>query len=115
MAKVYSTEQGRLCPDCGQPVSGCRCRQQRSANPAGGDGIVRVQRQTKGRGGKAVTLVTGLQLDRTPLETLARSLKQRLGTGGAVKQFDIEIQGDRRAEVKAELERQGYTVKLSGG
>lgn len=112
MAKVYSTEHGRLCPGCGEPVTDCRCA---GAAPPTGDGIVRVQRQTKGRGGKAVTLVTGLGLPRQELSALAKALKQRLGTGGAVKGFDVEIQGDRRNDVKTELERHGYTVRISGG
>lgn len=114
MARVYSTDVGRLCPDCEQPASACRCHLGASPPPPG-DGVVRVGRQTKGRGGKAVTLITGLSLDRAQLAALTRTLKQRLGSGGAVKQFDIEIQGDRRADVKVELERLGHRVKLSGG
>lgn len=113
MARVYSTDQGRLCPECEQPIAECRCRQ--STERVAGDGIVRLLRQTKGRGGKAVTRITGLALDRDQLTALARSLKQRLGTGGAVKQDEIEIQGDRRAELKVELERLGHTVRISGG
>lgn len=112
MAKVYSTDQGRLCPGCEQPIDACRCGEKTAPK---GDGIVRVQRQTKGRGGKAVTVVTGLELDRSALSQLLKELKRRLGTGGAVKQFDLEIQGDRRTEVAAELEKQGFKVKLSGG
>ncbi|TGD74903.1 translation initiation factor Sui1 [Mangrovimicrobium sediminis] len=111
---VYSSDQGRLCPGCGAPVADCRCREQRAAAPAG-DGIVRLHRETKGRGGKAVTLVRGLPLGETELKALAKTLKRKCGVGGAVKDGCIEIQGEQRELIKAELEKIGYTVKLAGG
>jgi translation initiation factor 1 len=80
-----------------------------------GDGIVRLQRVTKGRGGKAVTVVSGLPLAGTELKALARALKQKCGVGGAVKGDTVEIQGDQRQLLKTELERRGYQVKLAGG
>ncbi len=113
MALVYSTDKGRLCPDCRQPAAQCRCRQ--TGSPPAGDGIARIQRQTGGRGGKTVTVVSGLTLDAAALQALARELKQRCGSGGAVKAFAIEIQGDHRELLKAELERRGFKVKLAGG
>lgn len=113
MSLVYSTDQGRLCPGCEQPLAKCRCKLKPATS--GGDGIVRIQRQTQGRGGKTVTLVTGLALDAEALKALAKTLKQRCGTGGAIKDGNIEIQGDQREILKAELEQQGLTVKLSGG
>lgn len=113
MSLVYSTDKGRLCPDCQQPTAACRCR---TAKPApAGDGIVRIQRQTGGRGGKTVTVITGVPLAEPELKALAKTLKQRCGTGGAVKEGTIEIQGDHRTLLQQELSQRGWTVKLSGG
>lgn len=112
MSLVYSTDKGRICPDCRQPVAQCRCRS--AAAPAGG-GIARIQRQVQGRGGKTVTVISGLALDAPALKALAKALKQRCGSGGAVKDGAIEVQGDHRELLKAELEQRGYRVKLSGG
>ncbi len=110
---VYSTTAGRMCPECGRPVGECVCRK---ASPVvAGDGIVRVGRETKGRKGKGVTVVTGLALDREGLAKLATELKQRCGTGGTVKGSVIEIQGDQRDVIVEELKRRGYVVKRSGG
>ncbi len=80
-----------------------------------GNGIVRVARETKGRRGKGVTVITGLPLPREGLERLARELKQKCGAGGTVKGNTIEIQGDHRDLLMEELKRRGYTVKRSGG
>lgn len=110
---VYSTDGGRLCPQCRRPAADCLCRT-RAAAPAG-DGIVRLHRESKGRGGKAVTVIRGLPLAPQEMKQLARELKQRCGTGGAVKGDTIEIQGDRREALREELERRGYKVKLAGG
>lgn len=82
---------------------------------ARGDGIVRVRRETKGRGGKTVTSVSGIELASDGLRDLAKDLKQRCGTGGAVKEGVIEIQGDHRTTIVAALEARGYEVKLAGG
>ena len=110
---VYSTDGGKLCPQCHRPIADCVCGKDR---PAGvGDGIVRLRRETKGRGGKAVTIVDGVPLAGAELKQLAKALKQRCGVGGSVKSHTIEIQGDQRTLLKAELEARGYTVKLSGG
>jgi translation initiation factor 1 len=110
---VYSTESGRLCPQCHRPVAECVCGKDRPA--ATGDGIVRIRRETKGRGGKAVSIVSGVPLTGSELKTLAKALKQRCGVGGSVKGDEIEIQGDQRETLKAELEKRGYKVKFSGG
>jgi len=80
-----------------------------------GDGIVRVRRETQGRGGKTVTTISGLGLASDALRDLASELKRRCGTGGAVKDWVIEIQGDHREVIVAELEQRGYRVKLAGG
>ena len=110
---VYSTESGRLCPQCHRPVAGCVCGKDRPA--ATGDGIVRLHRETKGRGGKAVTLITGLSLAEKDMRDLAKALKQKCGVGGALKDDHIEIQGDQRPVLKAELEKRGFVVKIAGG
>ena len=78
-------------------------------------GVVRVGRETKGRKGKGVTLITGVPLAAAELDKLAKQLKQKCGAGGAVKNGVIEIQGDHRDMLVAELSKQGYTVKRSGG
>lgn len=110
---VYSTDQGRLCPQCQRPVAGCVCGKDRPA--ATGDGIVRIRRETKGRGGKTVTVIEGVPLPPAELKALAKSLKKRCGVGGSIREDIIEIQGDARDTAKIELERLGYQVKLAGG
>jgi translation initiation factor 1 len=116
---VYSTGQGRLCPECARPMSECRCKRSRPAQTAAtapkGDGVVRVGRETKGRKGKGVTVITGVPLAGDALEELATRLKKRCGSGGTVDAGTIEIQGDHRDTLVAELGRLGYTVKRSGG
>ena len=114
-ALVYSTDQGRLCPGCQRPAGDCRCRQANAEANAGGDGIIRIMRQTSGRKGKGVTLVSGLPGTADQLAGLARQLKQHCGCGGAVKNHCIEIQGDKREQVALFLRKLGYTVKLAGG
>lgn len=109
---VFSTEQGRMCPDCRNPVSACTCRQ--APRPAG-DGVVRVSRETKGRKGKGVTLVTGIPLDEPALKALAKMLKAKCGTGGTVKDGVVEIQGDQREILVPLLQAEGWTVKRAGG
>ena len=110
---VYSTKQGRMCSTCCQPIQRCDCKSRQT--PDHGDGIVRIGRQTKGRKGKGVTLITGLQLEPKKLKALAKKLKQKCGSGGSIKNGVIEIQGDHRQRVKGELIKMGCTVKLAGG
>ena len=109
---MYSTDAGRMCPACRQSVAQCVCKQ--VAVPAG-DGVVRVSRETKGRGGKAVTLVKGVALGSQALAELGKRLKAACGSGGTVKDRVIEIQGDHVDKVVAALEAQGHTVKRAGG
>ena len=110
---VYSTDTGRMCPECRQPVAQCTCRSARP-QPAG-DGVVRVSRETKGRAGKGVTLVKGLPLAMAELTVLGKQLKAACGSGGTVKDGVIEVQGDHVERVIAALVAQGYVVKRSGG
>ena len=111
---VYSSDKGRICRDCGKPVAFCVCRQ--SASPASpGDGVVRVGRETKGRKGKGVTIVSGVPLPPAELKTLARELKQKCGSGGTLKDGIIEVQGDHRDTLVDFLKGRGWTVKRSGG
>lgn len=111
---VYSTEHGRVCPDCSQPVAACRCRKRKAAVPQG-KGVVRVGRQTQGRQGKGVTVITGLPLPEEELKRLAKELKGRCGSGGSLKNGVIEIQGEHRDRLIEELRQRGWDAKRSGG
>ena len=111
---VYSTDRGRLCPGCGREIGACTCRRAAPKAPVA-DGVVRVSRETKGRSGKGVTIVGGLALGEDALATLARELKARCATGGTVRDGVIELQGEHRDTLVAELTRRGYTVKRAGG
>jgi translation initiation factor 1 len=111
---VYSTEGGRMCPGCRHALSACTCKAAPAAAPAG-DGIARVSRQTKGRGGKAVTLVKGLALGGDALAALGKQLRTACGAGGTVKDGVIEVQGDHCDQVMAALEKQGHRAKRAGG
>lgn len=112
---VYSTELGRMCPLCRNPLSACRCSKKNKPSVPKSDGIVRISRETKGRRGKGVTVITGVPLNSVELEKLGRQLKQRCGTGGTVKDGTIEIQGDHRDLLLSELEKLGWVVKKAGG
>jgi len=105
---VYSTDQGRIKSEEANTDKA-------NANQPVGDGIVRLKRETKGRKGKGVVLITGLELADADLKKIAKRLKQVCGTGGSVKGGVIEIQGDDREKLKAELEKQGHIVKIAGG
>lgn len=115
MSLVYSTDSGRLCPQCERPVTACACKHADKIGIANADNMVHLQRQTHGRAGKPVVVITGLALPPEQLKKLAKLLKQSCGSGGTIKDGVIEIQGDHRATLKAELERQGFKVKLTGG
>lgn len=100
---VYSTDQGRISPE------------PEAEEVPEGDGIVRLRRETKGRKGKGVTLVTGLALPQNELKQMAKKLKQQCGVGGSVKEYVIELQGDQRDIIEKWLTKQGYRVKQAGG
>ena len=109
---VYSTEQGRICPGCGNPVNQCTCRKQTSPS---GDGNVQVSRETKGRKGKGVTLIKGLAMDAATLGLMSKKLKTMCGSGGTVKKGIIEIQGDHTESILDYLKKQGMKAKRAGG
>ena len=110
---VYSTQHGAMCPRCDQPVARCTCGA--STSVPRGDGVVRVGRETRGRKGKGVTVVTGVPLEGAELVAFGKELKKKCGTGGTVKDGVIEIQGDQRDRLVAELRMRGWNVKRSGG
>ena len=110
---VYSTGTGTLCPNCRRAVRECVCP--KGAPGAAGPAAVRVARETKGRAGKGVTVITGLPLSLADIEALAAKLKKRCGSGGTVRDGIVEIQGDHRDAIVAELIKLGWPAKKSGG
>ncbi|HEY2676901.1 MAG TPA: translation initiation factor Sui1 [Steroidobacteraceae bacterium] len=110
---VYSTGMGSLCPNCRRPVRECVCP--KGAPGAAKPGAVRVGRETAGRAGKGVTTITGLPLSLRDIDSLAAKLKKRCGSGGTVREGVIEIQGDHRDAIVAELIKLGWEAKRSGG
>ena len=102
-----------MCPQCRRPVAQCRCG--KASAPPAGDGIVRVSRETKGRGGKAVTLVRGVMLDAVALGELGKRLRSACGAGGTVKDGVLEVQGDHVDRLVALLQAEGLKVKRAGG
>lgn len=114
---VYSSESGRVstCPTCGLPYKRCQCSQPPTQPTRKSDGIVRVMRDRKQRGGKTVTVIDGVPGSETELTTLAQQLKKLCGSGGTVKDGVIEIQGDHCEKVMAKLTALGYKVKRAGG
>lgn len=111
---VYSTESGRMCPQCRQPLAQCQCQAATRAAPTG-DGVARVSRETKGRGGKSVTVVRGLALDPMALAVLGKQLRTACGSGGTVKDGVIEVQGDHCERIIDALTSSGHRAKRAGG
>jgi translation initiation factor 1 len=110
---VYSTDAGRMCPACRRPLAACACRAPKAPT---GDGVVRVSREGKGRGGKTVTLVRGLALDAGALAALGKRLRSACGSGGTVKDGVLEVQGDHVERVIELLRAEGIAnVKRAGG
>ena len=110
---VYSTESGRLCPECGQPQNNCRCKTESSPlSNSGSTATIWLER--KGRGGKEVSVIRDLPIGMMELQLLASALKKHCGTGGTVNKDCIEIQGNQREKIRQYLETQGYPAKLAG-
>ena len=122
---IYSTDKGSICPDCSKPIKECICRYAPRHKGLAGvpppaaikrnalsetSGKVRIRHETMGRRNKGVTIIYGLPLSVEQLERLAKKLKSTFGTGGAVKDHTIELQGDQREKVAVELRRLGYSV-----
>ncbi|MBM3250432.1 MAG: stress response translation initiation inhibitor YciH [Candidatus Omnitrophica bacterium] len=107
---IYSTDKGAICPDCSKPAGECICQEiKRNAVPET-KGKVRIRHETAGRKNKGVTIIYGLPLSPVQLENLAKKLKSTFGTGGAVKEYTIELQGDQRERAAFELRRLGFAV-----
>ncbi len=120
---VYSTDGGRMCPNCRRPQPNCACLVDTSrttgTSSAAADGpghaIVRVNLDIKGRGGKSVTVVRGLPLNPQALAELGKRLRTVCGAGGTVKDGVLELQGDHCERVISLLKEVGWTVKRAGG
>ena len=109
---VYSTDTGGKCPGCGWPQRDCKCSSQRAANdPIPNRIVAKLRMEKKGRGGKTMTVVYGLPENEAFLKELCQELKRSCGTGGAVVDGGVEIQGDLRERVRDVLLRKGYVVK----
>ena len=111
---LHGSGQTPVCAVCGQPLGSCVCDLDKPA-VANSQKTARVGRETKGRAGKGVTVVTGLTLAPAELEALATELKKRCGSGGTVREGVIEIQGEHRDTLIAELKRRGIAAKRAGG
>lgn len=109
---VYSTESGRMCPQCRRPLAQCACK---AHKPAPATGAVRVSRETAGRNGKNVTVVRGVPLDDAALAALGKELKAACGSGGTVKEGVIEVQGDHCDRVVEILGKRFPNVRRAGG
>lgn len=109
---VYSTDAGRMCPNCQQPEKQCQCREPEKVSLT--DGVVRLRLDRK-RKGAGVSQIEGLGIAGAELKKLAKELKAKCATGGAIKDGVVEIQGDHRQRLKELLEAKGYQVKLAGG
>ncbi len=114
---VYSTESAKICPSCQKSFSECTCKKKkpRSQTNIKYDGIIRIQREVKGRKGKTVTTVSGFQINANELKNLATQLKRHCGAGGSVKDGVIIIQGDHRNTLITELKNRGFKAKVAGG
>ena len=111
---VYTTGVGERCPNCLRPVAQCVCKKG-TPGKTSSDGTVRVSRETAGRKGKGVTVISGLGLSEADLAALATELKKKCGSGGAVEAGRIEIQGDHRDRLVEELTKRGFKAKRAGG
>jgi translation initiation factor 1 len=111
---VYSTGIGERCPNCLRAAAQCVCKRG-TPGKTQSDGMVRVSRETQGRKGKGVSVISGLGLDPEPLDALATELKKCCGSGGSVHEGRIEIQGDHRDRLVQELQRRGWKAKRVGG
>ncbi len=109
---VYSTATDGKCAVCGWPQRDCKCSSQRPSNaPVPARIVAKLRMEKKGRGGKTVTVVYGLPQNDAFLRDLVQDLKRACGTGGAVAEGEIELQGDLRERVREALAKKGFVVK----
>jgi translation initiation factor 1 len=109
---VYSTETAGRCPGCGWPQRDCTCSKHRAAgDPVPTRIVAKLRMEKKGRGGKIVTVIFGLPQNAAFLKELCGDLKRACGTGGAVTEDGVELQGDLRGRVREVLASRGYVVK----
>src|SRR5438105_2974425 len=108
---VYSTDKGRICEKCGWPVGDCKCSQARATESVPGRIVAKLRMEKKGRGGKVVTVIFGLPNNGAFLKALSQDLKRACGTGGAVVDGGVELQGDLRDRVREVLTEKGFVVK----
>ncbi len=111
---VYSTEGGRVCEACRQPLTACQCAALQKTQVRG-DGRVRVSREVTSRGGKTVTVVRGLALTDEQIAALGKRLRNACGAGGTAKDGVVEVQGDHVERVLALLAKEGLNAKRGGG
>ena len=108
---VYSTDEGTMCPRCGWPDRDCRCSARLASESLPTRVVAKLRMEKSGRGGKTVTVIDGLPNNAAFLKTLCTELKQLCGTGGAVREGAVELQGDRRDRLRLHLAGKGFTVK----
>jgi translation initiation factor 1 len=108
---VYSSGQGRICPKCGWPANDCKCSKGPADEAVPARVVAKLRMEKKGRGGKTVTVVYDLPQNAAFLKDLCQDLKRTCGTGGAVADNTIELQGDQRDRVRPLLLTKGFTVK----
>ena len=108
---VYSTDRGRICPECDYAIDDCQCNDSAAIL---GSGKVKIQLETKGRKGKGVTLIKELAMTADELKVLGKKLKNHCGVGGSVKDGVIEIQGDQRQKVLDFLTGIDIKAKIAG-
>lgn len=111
MGLVYSSEKGRVCPTCGWPANDCKCSTTNATASVPGKIVAKLRLETKGRGGKAVSVIYDLPENAAFLKALCQDLKRACSVGGAISGNTIELQGDQRERLRALLRKKGYTVK----
>jgi translation initiation factor 1 len=108
---VYSTGVGKVCPGCGWPAKDCKCSKRNASESVPGRIVAKLRMEKKGRGGKTVTVVYDLPNNEEFLRELAQELKRACGTGGAVADNTVELQGDLRNRVRDYLMKKGWQVR----
>jgi translation initiation factor 1 len=108
---VYSSDKGRVCPKCGWPAGDCRCSRKPTGEAVPARVVAKLRIEKAGRGGKTVTVVYGLPQNADFVNELCQDLKRGCGTGGAVVDGTVQLQGDLRERIRALLSARNITVK----